>query len=158
MNNDAKTTVKEEQLVVFELDKEEFGVPILEVKEIVKNIEITPVPDSPPFILGVINLRGKIAPVMDMEKRFDLVRENKVVAEHIIMYEDETGALFGIQVDRVVGVLKVESESIKPTPKVVTSKVAGDYIKGVVVIDERVVLILDLPKILNKETVEIKTK
>ena len=145
------TIIEEQQFVVFKLDGEEFGVPILEVKEIVKNTEITPVPDSPPFILGVINLRGKVAPVMDMEKRFNLIRENQITPEHIIMYEDETNNLLGIQVDQVLGVLKVATENIKPTPKAVTSKIASDYLRGVAVINDRVILIINLPKILNHE-------
>ena len=143
--------IEEQQFVVFKLDNEEFGVPILEVKEIVKNIEITPVPDSPPFILGVINLRGKVAPVMDMEKRFNLIRENKITPEHIIMYEDGNNNLLGVQVDQVLGVLKIATENIKSTPKAVTSKIASDYILGVAVIDNRVILIINLPKILNHE-------
>lgn len=145
------TITNDQQFVVFKLDGEEFGIPILEVKEIVKNTEITPVPDSPLFILGVINLRGKVAPIMDMEKRFSLVREHQTTPEHIIMYEDENNNLLGIQVDQVLGVLKVNAENIKPTPKAVTSKIASDYLRGVAVIDDRVILIINLPKILNHE-------
>lgn len=144
----------EQQLVVFELDKEEYAVPILDVKEIVKNVEITPVPDSPDFILGVINLRGKIAPILDMEKRFGLVRDNQGNSLHVIMHEDNNGTLAGILVDKVIGVIRVATDLIKPTPTMVSSKVSGDCLKGVVVLEEdRIILILDLNKVFNLEDI-----
>lgn len=146
------------QLVVFELDGEEYAAPILDVKEVVKNTAITPVPDSPDYVLGMINLRGKVAPIIDLEKRFGLTHNAQKEREHIIMYEDKNNNLLGIRVDIVKGVLKIETTSIKPTPKAVTSKIAQDYLNGVIVIEskeqnsERIILIINLPKILDEAT------
>lgn len=146
------------QLVVFELDGEEYATPILDVKEVVKSTQITPVPDSPDYILGMINLRGKIAPIIDLEKRFGLIRNLQREREHIIMYEDKNNNLLGVRVDLVKGVIKVEEDSIKPTPKAVTSKIAQDYLNGVVILElkeqnsKRIILIINLPKILDEAT------
>lgn len=152
-----QTNTTTQQMVVFELDKEEYAVPITEVQEVVKIPQITPVPQSPEFILGIINLRGKIVPILDMEKWFKLVRENKGIPEHIMVTEDDRGNLFGIQVDKVAEVLKISQNSIQPSPKMITNKIAAEYLKGVAVIKkedaERVLLILDLQKILTAEDV-----
>jgi purine-binding chemotaxis protein CheW len=162
MNDSINTTQNKEQviglmqqMVVFELDKEEYAVPITEVQEVVKIPVITPVPQSPAFILGIINLRGKIVPILDMEKLFKLARENKGISEHIMVTEDGCGNLFGVQVDKVTEVLKISQESIQTTPKMITNKISAEYLKGVAVIkkenSERVLLILDLQKILTAE-------
>lgn len=158
MTDEKSQTQPTEQVVVFELDKEEYAVPIGDVQEVVKIPEITPVPNSPEFILGIMNLRGKIVPVLDLEKRFSLVREHEAAPQHIVVTEtDDT--LFGVRVDKVTEVLRILQEGIKPTPKMVTSKIAADYLKGVVVIEEadeknqgeRILLLLDLTKILSTE-------
>ncbi|SRR5258708_28487151 len=156
-NND-QVIVPIQQMVVFELDKEEYAVPITEVQEVVKIPEITPVPQSPKFILGIMNLRGKIIPILDLEKRFNLMVENKGVPEHIIVTEDSKGTPFGIQVDKVAEVLKIPQNSIQPSPKMITNKISAEYLKGVAVIkrgvSERVLLIIDLEKLLTAEDLE----
>ena len=142
-----------QQMVVFSLDKEEYAVPIDEIKEVVKIPKITPVPNSPEFILGIINLRGKIVPVLDMEKRFGLTRDTSgIVPEHVIITEDEKGTLFGVQVDKVTDVLKIARDSIQSTPTMVTSKISTDYLGGVIVVtQERILLLLNLRKILTEQ-------
>ncbi|HZE87141.1 MAG TPA: chemotaxis protein CheW [Methylomirabilota bacterium] len=145
------------QIVVFVLDDEEYGLSITDIYEVVTLQKITPVPNSPEFILGVINLRGKIVPVLDLEKGFHLQRVTKIAPQHIIITENEKKVLFGVQVDRVTEVLKVSEDQIKPAPKLVTTKIAADYIKGVVVLGEakesessaRILLLLDLQKMLG---------
>jgi purine-binding chemotaxis protein CheW len=148
--------VATEQMVIFELDQEEYAVPILEVKEVVTmTTDITPVPQSSASILGIINLRGKIIPVLDLEKRFSLQRDSAAVPEHVLIVE-EAQVPFGILVDRVSEVLKVEVDHIQPAPRAVTSKIAADFVKGVIVLEhptERVVLILDLAKVLQDDEV-----
>ena len=146
-----------QQMIVFELDKEEFAVPIKEVREVIKVIEIAAVPQSPPFILGIINLRGKIVPVLDLEKKFNLVREVNTTAQHIMIAEGVNNTMLGILVDRVSEVLKVSPDSIKPTPQVINSKISPDFVKGVIVLEqpERLLVLLDLQKILTEQEVKI---
>jgi purine-binding chemotaxis protein CheW len=152
-----------EQMVIFELDNEEYAVSILEVREVIKLPQITPVPNSETFISGIINLRGKVVPVLDLEKKFNLARENPTPSQHILIAEGDEGLIFGILVDRVSEVLKIPQTSIKPAPSTLAGKISADFLKGVVASNleskERIMLILDLKKILShRETESIKLK
>jgi len=143
------------QLVVFELDGEEYAVEITEVREIIKPPEITPVPGAPEFIRGIFNLRGKIVVVIDMEKRFRLVREHPAESRHVIIsLVGETH--FGVMVDQVTEVVRIPARSIKPPPPLVSSKIRLEYLKGVAVLSEsedrpRLLILLDLPKMLQEK-------
>lgn len=150
------------QLVVFELDKEEYAVPIEDLREIIRIPEIAPVPNAPEFIRGILNLRGTIVVVMDLEKRFHLTREGQTPPEHIIITE-VNNSTFGIMVDRVSEVLRVPVSKIQSTPALVSSRIHAEYLKGVVVLEEaqkaaedmvaksRLIILLDLPKMLQDE-------
>jgi len=122
------------QLVVFELDDEEYAVQITDLREIIKIPEITPIPNTPEFIRGILNLRGKIVVAVDLEKRFHLVRENKKAPRHIIIAEVNEN-VFGVIVDEVAEILRVPVVNIQRTPALVSSKIHADYLKGVVVLD-----------------------
>ncbi len=119
--------------------------------------QITLVPGGQEFILGVINLRGKIVPVLDLEKLFGLHREDGAGSAHLVITEDATGALFGVQVDKVVEILKIPEDAIKPPPKAIASKISSDYVKGVIINKpaaspegtESVILLLNLGKIVT---------
>lgn len=148
------------QLVVFELDKEEYAVPIGDIREIIRIPEIAPVPNAPEFIRGILNLRGTIVVVIDLEKRFHLAREGKAPPEHIVITE-VNGSTFGIVVDKVSEVLRVPVSKIQPTPSLVSSRIHADYLKGVAVLEEaanaiaeasksRLIILLDLPKMLQE--------
>ena len=146
-----------EQFVVFSLGPEEYAVPILAVTEVVNTVEITPVPDAPDFILGLINLRGKIVPVLDLDKRFGLEAQSGMNRQHIMVAESQEHVLFGFLVDQVTEVLKVAKDHIKPAPDMVKSKISAEYLPGVIIFGEagqppeteRIILILDLQKILS---------
>lgn len=130
-----KSSAELVQLVVFTLDTEEYAVPITDLQEIIKVPEITPIPNSPRFIKGILNLRGKIVVVIDLEKRFQLAREVEKELKHIIITEIN-GASFGVVVDEVIEVLTVSKEVIQPTPSLVSSKIHSDYLNGVVVLQK----------------------
>jgi len=127
--------VETKQMVTFVLDKEEYASNIGDLREIIKIRDIVPVPGSPSFIAGILNVRGQIVVVIDLEKRFSLNRTNKVTPLHIIIVEVE-GTVFGVIVDEVTGVLRIPVSSIKPTPAMVASKIHSDYLQGVVVLEE----------------------
>ena len=139
--------VKLQQIVGFRIGKENFGVPIGIVHEIVPMMEITAVPDSPTYIEGVINLRGKIIPVVDLRKRFseDAVphRRNR------IMVAELDGHLVGLVVDAANEVLKVDPALIEPPPNVFEQ---GDvnYVTGVGKLGGKLVILIDLAKIMQR--------
>jgi|GEM_PF-532453 len=136
------------QLIVFDLAEEEYCVRIGDVKEIIRTGDITQIPDSPEFIAGVINVRGNIIPVFDLSEMFFLAEGEE--SKHIIVTEQGENT-FGLMVDGVTEVLRVEEGEIKPAPKVIKSKIHGDYLKGVVPVKDRLVTLLDFKKMLSDE-------
>jgi len=145
-----KEDENKEKLLVFALDDEEYAVNIAELQEIVPTTEITHVPNAPEFVKGIINLRGSIVVVVDLEKRFHLERKGDKKQNHIIVAE-VAGNRFGISVDSVEEILKVAAKEIQETPDLVSSKINADYLKGVVVLKERLVILLDLQKLLQEK-------
>jgi len=104
------------QLIVFALADEEYGVGIGDVKEIIRTGDVTQIPDSPGFIAGVINVRGSIIPVLDLSEMFFLAEGKE--SKHIIVTEQGENT-FGLMVDGVTEVLRVDGGEIKPAPKVI---------------------------------------
>ncbi len=144
--------VSEVQLVVFSLGKEEFGVDITQVREILKIPRITSIPNSPAFIEGVINLRGQIATVMDLRKRLEVgVSELSDDARIIIVEVEDT--TIGMIVGSVSEVLRLSTKDIDPAPSIATD-VEAEYIRGVGKLEDRLLILLDLGKILSKGEVE----
>ncbi|WP_319506955.1 chemotaxis protein CheW [uncultured Methanolobus sp.] len=141
------------QMVVFQLGGEEFGVEIMKVQEIIRMPEITKIPQSPEYVEGVINLRGKIIVVINLDKRFNL--RSKEVDEHSRIIVVEIGNnVVGMIVDSVNEVLRIPASNIDPAPELVTSSVSKEYITGVGKMDNRLLILLDLAKVLNKKEVE----
>lgn len=138
------------QLVVFELDEEEYAVDISEVREILRIPEITPIPNSPDFIEGIINVRGGIVVVLDLEERFNLTRDAKKKSLHVVLAEigDST---FGAIVDAVTEVLRVPKDSIEQAPAIISEKIRADYVKGIVVLENRLLILLDFKKVFEEK-------
>lgn len=146
---------EEVQLVIFKLENEEYGVEIHEVREIIKRGQITHIPNAPAFVEGIINLRGKIVVVINLLKRFGTFEEAAHKGTHLIISE-VNGNNFGILVDEVSEVLRIPKEDIKKAPSIIASKIHSDYLRGVGIIGERLLILLDLPKVLSeKEMVEM---
>jgi purine-binding chemotaxis protein CheW len=137
------------QVVGFKLGEEEFVLDILKVQEIIKLVDITPVPNSPDFVEGVINLRGKVIPIVSLRKRFGFQDKEKDSQTRIIVVEIEK-KLVGFIVDHVTEVLRIPSSTIEPPPPLV-SKIGSEYLKGVGKLDERLLIVLDVDKILSVE-------
>lgn len=142
------------QLVTFHLGREEFGVDILRVQEINRMVEITKVPQAPHYCEGVINLRGKVIPVIDIRKKFEMDVEEWTKNTRIIVCDVE-GSVIGMIVDAVEEVLRIPSSTIEPAPEIVTT-VNSDYIKGVAKLEERLLIFLDISKIAGEMTQEIR--
>ena len=138
-----------QKLLTFTLGKEDYGVSILKVREIIGMMEITPVPKTPDFIKGVINLRGKIIPVMDLRTKFSMEpkeyddRTCIIVAEVIIKGAQK---LLGVVVDAVSEVVTIADDQIEPPPKYGMS-VEHNSILGIGKLKDRVVIIIDIDEI-----------
>jgi len=137
------------QLVIFNLGMEEFGVDIMKVQEIIRLPEITRIPRSPDYIKGVINLRGKIIVVMDLDKRFGLPSK-EITDETRIIVVDVDGTIIGMVVDSVSEVIRLLNTNVDPTPDIINQKINADYLKGVGKIDERLLILLNLDSIINE--------
>ena len=141
------------QLVVFQLGGEEFGVEIMKVQEIIRMPEITHIPQSPDFVEGVINLRGKIIVVVNLDKRFNF--KSKEIDDHSRIVVIEIGnSVVGMIVDSVNEVLRIPTSNVDPAPELITSNVSKDYIKGVGKMDGRLLILLDLAKVMTLEELE----
>jgi len=140
------------QLVTFKIAHEEFGVDILKVQEIIRMMPITKVPNAPAFVEGVINLRGKVIPVIDMRKRFGLTECERTSSTRIEVM-DLQGQVVGFVVDAVSEVLRIKESTVEPPPAVVAG-VGSEYMRGVGKLEDRLLILLDLDKLLNPEELD----
>ena len=136
------------QLVTFRLGNEEFSLDILRVQEIIRHMELTRVPRTPDFVDGVINLRGRVIPVLDLRKRFGLPSEERTNETRIIVVDVDNKTV-GLKVDAVSEVLRLPADTVEPAPAIVTG-VESDYIKGVGKLEGRLLILLDVEKILTR--------
>lgn len=140
------------QLVGFTLSDELFGVDILMVKEIIKNAQITAIPDAPEFIKGVINLRGNIIPIIDLRRRLKISGNHDSHGggqkDTWIVILEINSRITGFIVDHVTRVIKVPLQLIQPPPEMISSGLKSDYVSGVCKLNEQLLAILDFNRIL----------
>lgn len=139
----------EEQLVTFSLGSEEFGVDIMCVQEIIRIPPITRVPKAPSYVEGVINLRGNVIPVVSLRTRFGMEPVEEDDLSRIIVLQVQN-KVFGIRVDAVTEVLRLDEDSIEPPPPV-SLGVDASFIRGVGKIGERLLILLNLDYIMGGE-------
>ena len=137
----------ESQLVVFDLNEEAYGVDISAVREIIRMQETTRVPRAPEFIEGVINLRGKVIPVVDLRSRFSMPATERT-DEHRICVVDVEGQDIGMVVDAVTEVSRIPTTSIEPPSSVITTN-DSEYLTGIVKTDEKLIILLDIAKVIS---------
>ncbi|MFH1687606.1 MAG: chemotaxis protein CheW [bacterium] len=139
------------QLVSFNIGSEEYGVDILKVQEINRMVEITRVPQAPHYVEGVINLRGKVIPIIDLRKRFNLeVKEYDKNTRIVVV--DISGNIMGMIVDSVSEVLRLPLGTIEPPPDMVAG-VNSEFIRGVAKLEDRLLIFLDLSKVIDASEV-----
>lgn len=135
------------QLVTFRIGEEEFGVDILAVQEIIRLMQITMVPRAPAFIEGVINLRGKVIPVINMRTRFNMpALEHDSNTRIVVMEFDQK--IVGFLVDAVSEVLRIPAGTVEAAPPIVAG-IGSEYIKGVGKLEDRLLILLDLDNLLS---------
>ena len=149
----ADTLSREGKYLTFELCGEEYGLEILKVREIIGIMGITPVPQTPKFIKGVINLRGKVIPVVDLRLKFGF-DEVDYTKETCIIVVEVKSVLTGIIVDTVSEVLDITNEELETTPNL-GEDVNTDIFIGVAKIKDKVKILLDLDKILGTEEINL---
>jgi len=140
----------------FSLAEEEYGIGILKIKEIIGMMNITIVPRTPEFVKGVINLRGKVIPIIDLRLRFGMEVAEYSDRTCIIVVEIESNSgtvLIGIVVDSVSEVLNIRAESIEPPPTF-GSGLDTEYILGMAKIDSGVKILLDIDKVLGADEID----
>ncbi len=140
-------------LVTFKICNELYGIDIMEVSEIIRVLDITPIPNAPSFVEGVVNLRGEIIPVVDLVKRFkfkerEFTEEEELLRGIIVVgVEDMT---IGVIIGAVNRVLSVPADKLQPPPHMV-SGVGAEYIRGVVRLDEALLVVLNINKLFSKQ-------
>ncbi len=150
------TTIQTGKYLTFTLKDEEYGIGILKVKEIIGMMPITSVPRTPEFVKGVVNLRGKVIPVIDLRLKFSMESIDYSERTCIIVVEvdSESGTiLIGIVVDAVSEVLNIKEQEIEETPAFGT-RLNTEYILGMAKIEGGVKILLDIDKVLNPQEIE----
>ena len=137
------------QLVTFRIGNEEFGFDIFKVKEINKMMDITQIPNSQSSVKGVVNLRGSVIPVVSLREKLNFSDKEYTNSTRIIVVEYQNKSI-GFIVDEVNEVLRIESSIIEKPPEMTTT-VESAYINGVANLENRLLILLDLDKILTKE-------
>ncbi len=140
------------ELLAFKLSNEEYVLDINRIKEIIRPVEITRVPRVPLYIKGIISLRGVIVPVYNLKNRLGLLETNEFSNDSqkrilIVNFDEE---LIGIIVDAVTGVVKINEDIIKPTPQIIKG-VDAEYLKGVARTNNRLLILLNLDRVLKKD-------
>ena len=146
MTTSTETTHLEKQLVVFDLASEAYGVEIYAVKEIIRMQELTRIPKTDAYVEGVINLRGKVTPVINLRKRFGL-RVSEVTKDNRILVVEVGNQDIGVIVDAVREVMRIPVSSIEPPSSIITSA-DSEYLMGIAKLEDRMVILLDLEKAL----------
>ena len=148
----AENQVSDLKVIVFQLNDKEYGVPVSQVKSIEKIMHITRVPHTSPFVKGVMNLRGVVTPLLDLRVRFGVEEQayNEGTRVIIVSVEDKE---VGLIVDGANDVIDIPTSMIEPPPEVVGLAAEG-FIDGVANLDKRLLILIDLNKILESDEVK----
>ncbi len=155
--NDAKAGGKNKrQYLTFTLDNEQYAVEVEKVKEVLEYTAITHVPKMPEFMLGVINLRGSVVPVIDLRTKFNMNKTEKTVDTSIIVMEirfDNEIVELGALADSVQEVIELDEGQIEPAPRIGT-KLDTDFIEGMGKYEDKFLIILDIDKVFSAQELD----
>ena len=149
MRNVRQAAVPQVQLVTFKVGGEEFGLDVFAVHEILRFTEPTPIPRAPAFVEGVMDVRGGLVPVVDLRRRFETPTQNHDDDTRIVLVEFN-GERLGLVVDSVTEVLRAPETSVSAPPAYIRG-LAAEFVRGIVRVGERLVVLLDLDRILSSE-------
>lgn len=138
--------------IVFELNDEEYALPVDLVGAIERVMPITRIPGVPPFVKGVLNLRGVVTPVIDLRERFSFERQEETEATRVIIIQHDEKDV-GLIVDACYDVIDIPNDKIEPAPETVGT-VKIDYINGVAKYDERLLILLNIDEILSTDVLK----
>lgn len=138
---EALTNAAARELIAFRIGEQEFCVDIMSVREIRGWTPATPLPRTPGYLKGVINLRGAVLPIVDLGARFGL-RTAEPTARHVIMVAHIAGRLVGLLVDAVSDIIQLDEGAVQPTPDVASEEVRA-FVKGIFAVDGRLISLID---------------
>jgi purine-binding chemotaxis protein CheW len=144
-----RQSVPQLQFVTFRLGREEFGLDVFAVHEVLRHQEVTPVPRAPEFVEGVIDVRGTLVPVVDLRRRFELSRA-PVGADTRIVLVEFGGERLGLVVDAVTEVLRVPETAVSPPPQYIRG-LAAEFVRGIVRQEARLIVLIDIDRILSTQ-------
>ena len=144
------------QLVTFQLGEEHYGIDIMKVKEIHKVRNIRSIPNAPPYVEGIFNLRGSIIPLINLHKRFHLRRAELEEGEELLsgfLIVDLNGKKLGIFIDKISRVVSIDKEKIQPPPQML-SGIGAEYIHGVSHEEDGYLIILDIERLFDPKELQ----
>lgn len=150
-------SVGEDQYLTFIIAQEEYGVDILRVQEIKGWSKTTPIPNTPDYIKGVMNLRGAIVPIIDLRERFGLPPLEygpMTVVIVVSVFSEERERLMGVVVDAVSDVYNVKPDDLKPAPDL-GGKLRSEFVKGLATVDEKLMIVIDIDNLLNSDELSL---
>lgn len=151
MNETGFAVEREKQLVAFRVGREEFGVDVMKVEGVISMVDITRMPRAPGFVEGIINLRGQIIAVVDLAARLGIQAEERSSATRIVVVEAKEVKV-GLLVDSPE-VINISPEDIEPSPAVALGEVESSFIQGVVKLGGRLLILLDMDRVLTEEEI-----
>src|SRR5690625_491772 len=154
--NNADTVSGRQEILVFVLNEQEYGIDILKVQEIrgYQEQRVTPIANVPPFVKGVTNLRGVIAPIIDMRIKFNLP-DVKYDNQTVVVILNVADRVIGVVVDGVSDVLTLAAEQISDAPQFGSSAFSTEYLTGIGTVDERMLILVDIEKLITSEEMEL---
>ena len=155
-----RSSINEGKFLTFELGGEIYGLEILKVQEIIGIMDVTRLPKTPDYMRGIINLRGKVIPVMDLRRKFELDHKddnNRTCIIVVQVVSDDNTITMGILVDEVSEVLDIEQNQISDTPSL-GSEIETDFILGIGKVEEKVVMLLDIDTVLTTKEIKMVKK
>ena len=141
-----------DQFIIFTLQDKEFGINVLDSREIITAGDLTTIPESPNFVKGVINLRDQIIPIIDLNKRFKLQGEMDHQQDKVIIIS-VNNTLIGLGVKEVKEILRIDPDNISEAPEI-TKGVDKNYIQGIARMDARLLILIDIEKIFSESEID----